>query len=100
MYQCIPEGVCAKQISFDIEDGVLHGVRFTGGCPGSLDAITRLLEGMTVEAAIEHFTGITCGNKPTSCPDQLARILTGIQAGEEPRRPAQPASFGLKPLGL
>lgn len=100
MHQYVPKGVCAKQISFSIEDGLLHDVRFSGGCPGNLEGISRLLEGMPVETVIEKFSGITCGNKPTSCPDQLAKILAQVEAGEQPARPAQPVSFGLRPLGL
>lgn len=100
MHQYIPQGVCAKQISFSIDDGVLHDVRFAGGCPGNLEGLSRLLEGMPVETVIEKFSGITCGNKPTSCPDQLARLLTSLKAGEQPARPAHPVSFGLRPLGL
>lgn len=87
MHQYVPKGVCAKQISFSIEDGLLHDVRFAGGCPGNLEGISRLLEGMPVEAVIEKFSGITCGNKPTSCPDQLAKILAQVEAGEHAHPP-------------
>jgi len=71
----IPEGVCAKAISFDIEEGKLRNLHFTGGCQGNLSAISVLLEGMPVEEVISKVRGITCGNKGTSCTDQLAQIL-------------------------
>ena len=71
----IPEGVCAKEISFDIEEGKLRNLTFVGGCQGNLRAISILLEGMSVEDVIEKVKGITCGNKGTSCTDQLAKIL-------------------------
>nr|WP_320012899.1 TIGR03905 family TSCPD domain-containing protein [uncultured Desulfobulbus sp.] len=71
----VPEGVCAKSISFDIEEGKLRNLHFTGGCQGNLRAISVLLEGMPVEEVISKVKGITCGTKGTSCTDQLAQIL-------------------------
>ena len=44
-----PEGVCARKISFDLEDGKLHNVKFAGGCPGNLAAIGKLIEGQDAE---------------------------------------------------
>lgn len=86
MYNCVPEGICAKQISFSIENGTLHNVRFVGGCPGNLEAISRLLEGASIDDVIAHCAGIRCGNKPTSCPDQLARMLQSIKNGATPQQ--------------
>ena len=71
----VPEGVCAKEITFDIEEGRLHNLNFVGGCQGNLRAISILLEGMPVEEVVAKLKGITCGKKSTSCTDQLARIL-------------------------
>lgn len=71
----IPEGVCAKEITFDIVDGKLHNLNFVGGCQGNLRAISILLEGMPIDQVIEKVKGITCGKKATSCTDQLAKIL-------------------------
>lgn len=70
-----PEGVCAKKIVFDIEEGRLRNLKFTGGCEGNLAAISILLEGMKVEEVIEKMQGIRCGRKATSCTDQLSKIL-------------------------
>ena len=66
-------GTCSRL--FEIQDGVIKNVVFTGGCNGNLQGIARLVEGMTPTQAISKLEGIHCGNKPTSCPDQLAQAL-------------------------
>lgn len=68
-------GTCSSMIHFEIEDGKLTHVEYTGGCNGNLQGISRLVEGMPVDAVIERLNGIQCGAKPTSCPDQLAKAL-------------------------
>lgn len=69
-------GTCSKAISFDINpDGTVHNIKFFGGCPGNTVGVCALAEGQTAESIIERLEGITCGNKPTSCPDQLAKAL-------------------------
>ena len=68
-------GTCSALIDFDLEDGKLHNIVFTGGCNGNLKAIDALLEGADAEFALERLSGITCGWKPTSCPDQLSRAI-------------------------
>jgi uncharacterized protein (TIGR03905 family) len=70
-----PRGVCSRHIDIDVEDGVIRGVAFSGGCAGNTQGVARLLVGMTVEEAIERLSGIRCGLKPTSCPDQVAAAL-------------------------
>lgn len=72
-------GVCAKQITFDVEDGILKNVHFVNGCPGNLAAISKLVEGMPVKEVIERLRGIRCGVKPTSCGDQLAQALEKLE---------------------
>lgn len=67
-----PQGVCPMDISFELEGDVVHGVRFAGGCPGNLKAISKVVEGWTVGQIEEMFRGNTCGGKSTSCVDQLA----------------------------
>jgi uncharacterized protein (TIGR03905 family) len=69
------KGTCSQFIEFDIEDNILHNVRFTGGCSGNLSGIGRLVEGMPVQDVISRLQGTTCGFRKTSCPDQLARAL-------------------------
>ena len=75
MYTYKTSGVCSQKIDFDIVDGKVHNVRFTGGCNGNLQGIGRLIEGMDVHEAISRLEGVRFGMKPTSCPDQLARAL-------------------------
>lgn len=68
-------GTCSTAIDFEIEDGVIKSVKFTGGCNGNLQGISALVQGMKAEDAISRLKGIRCGFKPTSCPDQLAHAL-------------------------
>jgi len=69
------KGTCSSKISFDIEDGIVKNVVFTGGCNGNLKAISKLVEGMEAARVIELLRGNTCGFKATSCGDQLACAL-------------------------
>ena len=69
------KGTCSQKITFDINDGVVSNVRFTGGCNGNLQGIARLAEGKRADELIETLEGIRCGFKSTSCPDQLAKAL-------------------------
>ncbi|MDE6473827.1 MAG: TIGR03905 family TSCPD domain-containing protein [Clostridia bacterium] len=66
-------GTCSRAIDFDIEDGIITNVKFTGGCNGNLKGIGKLVEGMRVQDVATKLKGISCGARPTSCPDQLAR---------------------------
>ena len=70
-----PRGVCAMKIDFDIEDGKLHNVRFTGGCNGNLKAIGLLVEGKDAGEVADILRGNDCNMKGTSCADQLARAI-------------------------
>ena len=72
----ITHGVCSKKIYFDIDDeGKIHNVSFDGGCPGNLKAIGKLVEGMDARRVAEILEGNTCGNKKTSCADQLSKAI-------------------------
>lgn len=69
-------GTCSRMIEIDIADnGTIADVRFAGGCHGNLQGIGALVKGMTPAQVAERLKGIRCGNKMTSCPDQLARAL-------------------------
>lgn len=68
-------GVCAKEIHFKIEDGIILDVNFISGCAGNLIGIKSLVKGKPVAEVIEKLKGIECGSKSTSCPDQLAIAL-------------------------
>ena len=74
-YTYQPKGVCARKISFEIEDGIVKNIRFTGGCSGNTQGVSALAEGMTTEEIFERLSGIRCGFKGTSCPDQLAKAV-------------------------
>ena len=69
------KGVCSRQIDFTVEDGIITDAAFTGGCNGNTQGVAALAKGMKVEDAIERLSGIHCGPRPTSCPDQLATAL-------------------------
>lgn len=76
-YSYQPQGVCSKEINFNIdEEGKLHDVRFTGGCPGNLAAISKLVEGADASSIADLLKGNACGNRGTSCGDQLSLALT------------------------
>ncbi|MGI6264498.1 MAG: TIGR03905 family TSCPD domain-containing protein [Acutalibacteraceae bacterium] len=66
---------CSTQIQLDIDGDVVRNVVFTGGCNGNLKAIPILVDGMTVEQIEEKLSGVTCGRRPTSCSDQLAKAV-------------------------
>ncbi len=69
------QGVCAREIVIDIVDDVIESVKYIGGCSGNTQGVAALVKGMKVDEAIERLSGIKCGFKPTSCPDQLAKAL-------------------------
>ncbi len=69
------KGTCSSSIEIQATNGVIESVRFTGGCNGNLQGISKLVQGMKVEDAIAKLEGIRCGMKETSCPDQLAQAL-------------------------
>ena len=74
-YSYKTSGTCSRAINFEVEDGTVKNVQFVGGCAGNTIGIAKLVEGMKVEDVIERLSGIMCGFKSTSCPDQLARAL-------------------------
>ncbi|MBQ2830771.1 MAG: TIGR03905 family TSCPD domain-containing protein [Oscillospiraceae bacterium] len=75
-YTYKPQGVCSRQMTVEIEDGVIQSVEVIGGCNGNLQGIASLVRGMRAEDAVERLSGIRCGFKDTSCPDQLAKAIT------------------------
>lgn len=74
----IPKGVCSRRINFEIQNELVLNVKFDGGCPGNLEAISRLVEGMPVVKVIQLLEDVKCGSKPTSCGDQLAKALKEV----------------------
>ena len=73
-----PVGTCSQLIEIEVENDMIHKVKYTGGCPGNLLAIGVLVKGMKITEAIEKLEGIKCGNKKTSCADQLAQALKTV----------------------
>jgi uncharacterized protein (TIGR03905 family) len=74
-YSYKTSGTCSVKIDFEVNDDIVTGVRFYGGCNGNLKGISALVEGMEISQVIEKLQGIKCGFKSTSCPDQLAKAL-------------------------
>ena len=69
-------GTCSRMIDVVIdENNIIRHVEFYGGCQGNSCGISKLVEGMEAREVVNRLRGITCGSKPTSCPDQLARAL-------------------------
>ena len=69
------KGTCSRLIEVELDGDVIESVRFYGGCDGNLQGIPRLVEGMTVDEVESKLSGVRCGNKTTSCPDQLAKAV-------------------------
>lgn len=75
-FEYIPSGVCSRKMIFDIENNIVTGLQVEGGCNGNLKGISSLVKGLSVDEVISRLSGIRCGMKPTSCPDQIAEALT------------------------
>lgn len=82
-HEYIPRSVCPTKLEFELDGDIVHNIKFTGGCNGNLKAISKLLDGMSVEQITEALEGNTCGFKKTSCADQLTLALN--KALEEER---------------
>ena len=70
-----PKGVCSMQMVFDIENNIVKSLKILGGCPGNTVGVSKLVEGRNIDEIIQMLKGIPCGNKGTSCPDQIAIAL-------------------------
>ena len=70
-----PRGVCSRAIDIEIDNGIIAQVQYHGGCAGNTQGVAALVRGMRVQDAIDRLSGIRCGFKSTSCPDQLALAL-------------------------
>ncbi len=80
-YKFKTRGVCASYITFDLNDGIVSNVFFSGGCNGNLKAISKLVEGMEAQKVISILQGNVCGFKSTSCADQFSLALTQALEG-------------------
>lgn len=81
-YQYRPRGVCSRNFEIDLDDSgtIVKAVHITGGCPGNTIGVSKLVADRPVSEVIKLLAGIRCGDKPTSCPDQLAQALREISA--------------------
>ena len=79
-YRYKTKNVCSSEINFDLEEGKLHNVVFTGGCNGNLKAIGKLVEGKDADQVIALLKGNTCGPNFTSCADQLTKAVEAAKA--------------------
>ena len=80
------QGVCAQTISFDLDGDAVSGIEFYGGCNGNLKAISKLVNGWTVDKIEEYLKGNTSGRRPTSCADQLAIAVRAAHDKEAAER--------------
>ena len=69
------QGVCSRQINFEVKDNKVENVEFVGGCAGNTQGVAALIQGMDIDEAISRIEGIDCRGRGTSCPDQLAKAL-------------------------
>lgn len=69
------KGTCAVQIKFDINDDIITNIKFMGGCPGNLNALSKLLDGKSVDYIVDNLEGNLCGMRGTSCADQLSKAV-------------------------
>lgn len=73
-------GTCSKVINLEIDGGNrISDISFIGGCNGNLQGICSLVKGMDADEVKKRLDGIRCGNKPTSCPDQLCRAIDALK---------------------
>ena len=75
-------GVCSRAIHVYVDGDTITHVDFVGGCNGNLKAISKLVEGKNVDEVCSILEGNTCGNRSTSCADQLCCALREAKAAE------------------
>ena len=71
----LTQGTCSKQITVELEDDIIKSVNFLGGCPGNTVGVAHLAVGYNISEVIARLKGIPCGNRGTSCPNELALCL-------------------------
>ena len=81
-YEYKTENTCTQMISFNIDGDVVTDITFLGGCNGNLKAIAKLVDGWTVDRIEEMLLGNTCGRRPTSCADQLAKAVRAAHSAQ------------------
>lgn len=74
-----PKGTCSTKMEFELEGDIIRSLKVTGGCSGNLQGICSILKNKQIDEVLDAFSGIRCGLKPTSCPDQIACALREYQ---------------------
>lgn len=82
-YKYKPSGVCSRKMIIELDENKIKKLTIIGGCAGNTAGVSRLIENMDVDEAIKRLKGIPCGNRGTSCPDQLATALEEIKQKKE-----------------
>lgn len=71
-------GTCSTHIELELEGDIIKDVAFWNGCNGNLQGISRLVKGMKISEVVARLSGIHCGSRATSCPDQFSKALQEI----------------------
>ena len=82
-YLYITKGAGSTLIEVELDGNIVKNVKFTGGCNGNLQAIPKLVEGLTVEQVEQKIGGISCNGRPTSCGDQLAKACRAAYEAQQ-----------------
>ena len=78
------KGTCSREIELSIDDnGIIQDVKFVGGCSGNTQGVSALVKGRKAADVANILRGIKCGDKATSCPDQLAQALKAYKASHQ-----------------
>lgn len=86
MFTYYTSGTCSRQIIFDVDsDGLIHNLKFIGGCNGNLQGVSRLVEGKHIDDVEKLLNGVICKNN-TSCPDQLSHAITAYKKSIEDKK--------------
>lgn len=70
-----PKGVCSNEMRFEMDGDIIRSVQIAGGCAGNLLGISRIIKDKKIGEVLEAFSGVRCGSKSTSCPDQISKAL-------------------------
>jgi uncharacterized protein (TIGR03905 family) len=73
------QGVCPTSMTIKIDNDTIISYQPNRGCSGNSQGVNKLLIGMKIDEAIQKLNGIKCGNKDSSCPDQIAQALIKIK---------------------
>ena len=83
MYIYRTKGTCSRAIEVELDGDIVKSVRFDGGCNGNTKGVSKLVEGKTVDEVYNALSGIRCGFKTTSCPDQLAQAVVAARDAQK-----------------